>query len=270
MNREEYRSKWHVYQRGYERRAYTIFRRSLSTTVNNIPFDNLSYENYQAVITLNIRQQDIEAAYIEVYTQIGLLHGNRVGRSINQELKDYSRPLFNEEFQRNIIEWIRENLGERIVSVTETLAKKIMMLVEEALGENFTIEQMQKYVRDNIGKKVLTRYEVLRIARTEVTSAANRGAIVSGETSGIVLVKEWISSQNDRTRRKPRDEFDHFHMNGKQVEQYENFIMTSREGTVNEMQYPGDPKGSASNTIQCRCTVALVPKRDADGFVIRR
>lgn len=270
MNKEQYRAQWHKYQRGYERRAYTIFRRALLDMVSRIPFDNLTYANYTLLIPLNLHQEYIDKAYVDVYTQIGLLHGNRIGKGINAELKDYSKPLFSEEFHRTILDWLRSNVGTRITSVVDTVAKNIMQLVETALGENLTTMQMQKFIRDRIGRDVLTRYEVLRIARTEVTTAANRAATVSGETSGIVLVKEWISSQNDRTRRKPRNQFDHLNMNGVQVGQYEKFTMTGKDGQINQMEYPGDPKGSASNTIQCRCTIALVPLRDADGFVIRK
>jgi hypothetical protein len=32
--------------------------------------------------------------------------------------------------------------------------------------------------------------------------------------------------------------------------------------------YPGDGKASAGNVINCRCTIAFVGKRDADGMLI--
>ena len=38
---------------------------------------------------------------------------------------------------------------------------------------------------------------------------------------------------------------------------------------MDELAYPGDPKGRAGNVINCRCTVGIIPKRDASGSLIR-
>lgn len=270
MNVESYRLQWLKWQRQYETRAYTIFRKALLATANRIPINNLTYQNYKQVIALNIHTSAIEQAYIDVYTIIGIIHGNRVGRGINRELKDYSKPLFNEYFQNTIIDWVRENCGLNIISVSETLSKRIIALVEQSASENLTLDEMQRFIRNNLNSASLSRYEVLRIARTEVGAAANHAALVSGETSEIVLEKVWISSHNARTRRKPQDQFDHYNMNGVSVEQNEKFVMPGKGGIIDRIDFPCDPNGSAGNIIQCRCAVALRPKRDSNGFVIRK
>jgi hypothetical protein len=33
--------------------------------------------------------------------------------------------------------------------------------------------------------------------------------------------------------------------------------------------FPGDPKGSAGNVVNCRCSVAQVVRRDKDGNIMR-
>lgn len=270
MKRAEYAAQYLSYHKAYETRAFKIFRRAIKASYEGMPFDSITYDNYKLTIPLNVQYAPIFNAYVEVYRTIGLIHGNRIGQGINRDIKDYSKPLFNEEFQRTIAEWVRENCGLRITSVIDTVAKRISSLVEFAIGENYTIEQMQRYLREQVGKNVFTRYQALRIARTETTSASNHAAMVSGETSGIVLVKEWIATRDARTRRKPEDQFDHYVMNGNQVEQNEKFVLRSKDGIVDEIDYPGDPNGSAGDTISCRCALALVPKRDENGFVIRR
>mgnify|MGYP001804312122 CR=1 FL=1 len=35
-----------------------------------------------------------------------------------------------------------------------------------------------------------------------------------------------------------------------------------------KLAYPGDPKGSAANVINCRCTVAVVPRRNSNGEIV--
>lgn len=85
------------------------------------------------------------------------------------------------------------------------------------------------------------------IARTEMNSAANR---TSNETagalheSGVVLLKTWVATMDDRTRDA------HVDADGQQVPFDEPFEVDSEE-----LDYPGDPAGSAENTINCRCAV---------------
>lgn len=268
MTQDEYRLQWLKWHDGYERRAKSIFRKALKLSISRMPYDNLNYENYKFIVPLNVNRDVIEQAYIQAYNEIGLLHGNRTGRSINRDIKNFFGPLFNEEFQNSIIEWVRQNCGLRITSVARTLADSIINLIGDAFDNNLTIEQMQKFVRDRIGRNVLSRYEILRIARTESTAAANHGATVSGQTSGIVLEKVWIATVDSRTRRKPKDEWSHIAMNGISVEENGLFEMRSKKGEVNRIEYPCAPGSSAGNAINCRCTIALRPKRDADGLVI--
>lgn len=39
---------------------------------------------------------------------------------------------------------------------------------------------------------------------------------------------------------------------------------------ANGLMYPGDPDGPAKEVVNCRCKVAGVPRRDAQGRVIRK
>lgn len=269
MTNEEYLSQWIKWHRQYEIKAFRIFKEAIISTLQRIPIDNLNYYNYNEVVKLNIYQNLIEQAYIDVYTTIGLIHGNRVGRGINRDIKDFNKPLFNEDFQNLIIDWVRENCGLRITSVSNNLAKTIIELVAQSSEENLTIEQMQRFIRQRINSG-LSRYEVLRIARTETTSAANFAALESGKNSGIVMDKVWIASTDNRTRRKPKNEWSHLAMNNVAVEQDANFKVVSSKGVTDNIPYPCAPGSSAGNAISCRCAVAFKPRRDKDGFVIRR
>ena len=56
-------------------------------------------------------------------------------------------------------------------------------------------------------------------------------------------------------------------MDGKKVNFSDGFIVPSTK-SIDMMMYPGDPNGSAGNVCNCRCTVAFVPMRDANGRAI--
>ena len=85
------------------------------------------------------------------------------------------------------------------------------------------------------------------------------------------MEKEWISAEDARTRGFENTQgFDHYHMNGVKVGEKEKFVLNSNKYGQDLLEFPGDPKGKAGNLVNCRCTIALVPKRDDDGNLIRK
>jgi uncharacterized protein with gpF-like domain len=77
---------------------------------------------------------------------------------------------------------------------------------------------------------------------------------LSAEVYDYVVDKEWISV-NDRRRRAS-----HAVLEGQVREVNEPFS--------NGLMFPGDPNGSADETINCRCNIVLVPRRDENGDLI--
>ena len=108
------------------------------------------------------------------------------------------------------------------------------------------------------------RWQALRIARTETTAASNYAATVSSSVSGVLMDKVWVSALDARTRQEPESRFDHYHMNQVRVPLEEAFNVSGEK-----LMFPGDPKGSAGNVVNCRCSVAQVVRRDKDGNIIR-
>jgi uncharacterized protein with gpF-like domain len=119
----------------------------------------------------------------------------------------------------------------------------------------------------------ITDFRAELIARTETGRAANLGAMVGATATGLVTIKEWISAQDARTRRKPPSYADHFVMDGVKVEFDKPFkVPTSskakggtHEGENELMMHPCDSGASAANTCNCRCTVAFEAQREKSG-----
>ena len=89
----------------------------------------------------------------------------------------------------------------------------------------------------------------IRNARTMVTGAENKGrqdSYARATDDGIILQKEWISTNDSRTRHS------HAALDGSIVDQDKKFD--------NGLMYPGDPSGRPEETWNCRCTVAAVVK----------
>ena len=229
----------------------------------DIEFDRMNPSNYAILVNNAINDNEVFNLYVRAYTEIGLMHGPVVGKQINQQLKQFENPLFSEVFQSTITTWLRQNAGGRITSVNQNLTNFIIKFIADKFDENLSVDQITRELKKLINSPKFYRWQILRIVRTETTAAANYAAIVAAETSGVVLEKVWVSSLDVRTRTIPPDKFDHKEMEGVKVAPNEPF---SVQGDL--LQFPGDPNGQAANVINCRCTVALVPKRDRDGRLV--
>ncbi len=108
-------------------------------------------------------------------------------------------------------------------------------------------------VRD-ISKRLLTvttmeKNAAIRNARTMVTGAQNKGRLDSyarAEADGIILQKEWLSSNDGRTR--------HAHLPGS----FGSLIVDIDKPFSNDIgliMYPGDPGAHPANVYNCRCTM---------------
>lgn len=85
----------------------------------------------------------------------------------------------------------------------------------------------------------------IRNARTMVTGAENKGrqdSYARAEADGIILQKEWVSTNDGRTRHS------HAVLDGAIVDQDKKFD--------NGLMYPGDPSGRPEEVYNCRCTLA--------------
>lgn len=270
MTRDQYRRAWLRYHRGYERRGVKIFRKALQEMALQVPYKDLSEMLYPTTVEMNVTAEDAEKAYLQFYTQIGLIHGNRVGKNINKQLKAFEPGFFDNQFKSGIHQWLIDNAGLRIVSVRRGLIDYLIAFIGEKVDEGLTMQEIARQVQRHILSRGFYRWQIERIVRTETTAAANYGAIRAGDVSGVLMVKEWVSSHDARTRQHERgDRFDHWDMDGERVAKDEDFQVQDRlSGLPDSIAFPGDPKGQAGNVINCRCTAGLTPQRDAQGDLI--
>lgn len=262
MNRQIYRLRWLRLHRSYEKRVYRIFNKAIREAIK-VPWEQLDYGNYKTLLDINISDGSIEKAYYDSYLLIGTLHGRKIGKGINRDAKAFIPESFTDFFRNFISQWLTFNGGTKIISVRQNLIDYLIQEIQKGIQNQLTIREIAKEMQKLVNSRTFYRWQALRIARTETTAAANFGALVAGEQSGVVLVKEWISASDARVRRRPQDKYDHVELDGKRIGQNELF---NDQGSL--LRFPGDPKGQAGSVINCRCTVALVPKRDSEGNLV--
>ena len=105
-------------------------------------------------------------------------------------------------------------------------------------------ESMDKIAKRIMNVQEMNKTQAIRSARTIVTGAENKGrqdSYARAEADGIILQKEWISTNDSRTRHS------HAALDGAIVDQDKKFD--------NGLMYPGDPSGRPEETWNCRCTL---------------
>lgn len=252
---------WTKLQSIYERKAYRIIQKHVKEILTKIPTNNVTRSTYELLIIGNITDLQVKNMFVEIYTKIGLNYGNKVKKSLEKDIK--SNILFNDVLLEQLLLFLSNEGGVKIVSVRETLIESVIEAVKKQLNENATVIDIQNAIYNVVKRsQSFYKWQALRIARTETTSASGLAAFETARQSNLVMTKEWISVQDNRTRKKV---FDHLDMNGV-VQDLETPFFIGGENVM----YPGDIKASAGNVINCRCTISFKGKRDENGMLIRK
>jgi len=262
----QYRKQWLRWHNNYERTARIIFQRTFKEIAKDIPFERMSAGTYKAYLQTHVSKEKIFEAYVKVYSEIGIKHGKRVGVQINKQIneKNFTIDGFLNEFQRTLINFLATNEGSRITTVRQSYIQYLTQIMTKGIEEGKTMSMISTDMTKLVKSRNFYRWQALRIARTETTAASNYAATVSSSVSGVLMDKVWVSALDARTRREPESHFDHYHMNQVKVPLDKPFEVSGEK-----LMFPGDPKGSAGNVINCRCSVAQVVRRDANGNIMR-
>lgn len=131
----------------------------------------------------------------------------------------------------------------------ETITDNIRDAIGDAIAEGFSEAETIKQIADRIDAVYQFAVEgrAMRIARTEVVSAANAGSFAAMKKTGV-RKKEWLSSRDEIVRDSHKD------LDGVQVNIDEPF----RSNTGATLLFPGDPAGPPEEIINCRCTPIAV------------
>jgi uncharacterized protein with gpF-like domain len=153
---------------------------------------------------------------------------------------------FAETMERLALSYIgSEMIRERIASIANTTRQQIVNAVEAGYSDGLGVAEIAKSIRGRLPEFTSSRSAM--IARTETHGAANFGANEAAQETGLQLRKEWISASDDRTRD------DHRAADGQIVGMDEPFIVGGER-----LMYPGDPRGSAEQVVNCRCAMGHI------------
>jgi uncharacterized protein with gpF-like domain len=219
---------------------YTALMKSIEPALKALPDIN----------TDAIQPDLIEKAYVKLYQSVGTWFAMRTKSEVEK-----STSVEEDLWKQKLEQFAKTEAGERIREVWGYTQEKYKEIVRDALAaaveEGYSTDNAADYITKAVKDKFaeFTRWRAVRIARTEIVSASNAGSLEGAKTVGDKMQKVWMTFFDGETRAS------HAEANGQTRELDEDFIVDGESLSV-----PGDPKGSAGNVINCRCTVGYERK----------
>ncbi|QDV34919.1 phage minor head protein [Tautonia plasticadhaerens] len=142
--------------------------------------------------------------------------------------------------------WVRREALRKARMITDTDRDTVAAAIEAGIGEGLGTQAIASNIRKLTS---LTPRRASVIARTETHAAATYGSIESVRDAeqqlDMKMLKAWLPTSDSRTRPE------HLAMaNHPAIPLDEKFNVGGEL-----MDRPGDPAGSAGNTIACRCSI---------------
>ena len=152
--------------------------------------------------------------------------------------------ITNDAFNAWIEKYGLQKANQINTTTCDTLRKNMQAAISDGITNGQTNAETANDlfdICDDVYGNMSTSRAIL-IARNETACSVNFGnhSTLSGEG---VERKEWMATMDERTRD------DHANADGQIVDMDDDFIIGGEK-----LQYPGDPSGSAEETISCRCS----------------
>ncbi len=161
----------------------------------------------------------------------------------------YSFTLVDADTVRNLAVTDTSLLPYKKIDPAKDIPWNMKKINAETLQGILQGESMDKIAKRMMNVQEMNKTQAIRSARTIVTGAENKGrqdSYARAEADGIILQKEWLATNDGRTRHS------HAALDGAIVDQDKKF--------GNGLMFPGDQNGRPEEVYNCRCTVAAVVK----------
>ena len=195
--------------------------------------------------------------YSDLYTQIGIRFANWYAKNFEKYLTKQIDTSNLDDIWAARFAALGVAVGSQRVSLVADTAKQTLIRITQRLMSDPEFMTLGAVEKGRILRNQFNRYsqfQAERLVRTESTAAANFATSEAATTifPGDQLQKEWIASFDDRTRST------HSEADGQIVDQNAPFLVGG-----SQMMFPGDPSAPAKEVINCRCSIAHIPKEGA-------
>lgn len=156
------------------------------------------------------------------------------------------------------LEDVERFIRERAPLYSPPIATRLLRALRRELVLGIRAGERLSSLRKRIAKILDDQgpFRALRIARTEVVGAFERGTLESYKRSDVVEKKGWLTARDANVRPTQAGDFNHRDADGQEQPLDLPFIVSGER-----LMFPGDPAGSPGNIIRCRCTQVPVVRR---------
>ncbi len=238
---------------------YGEIRKSIKAALEN---RNTPDELLAGVNSVVIDESIVWAAYEKFYVRTGIAFARSTMKGVKGNLQkkadaDVITPagaVDEDMWISKIIEMVRTRGGNKISKVIRTAYADIQAVAQKAvemgINEGWGMDKIAREIVRMQGE--IDSWKALRIARTEVVGASSEGVKVGADELPGNKTKVWISTFDSRSRP------DHMDADNQRVPYGQDFDIGGEA-----LEYPGDPKGSAGNIINCRCGYEIIVEPDS-------
>ena len=232
----------------YTKRYTRILKSSRAAIIEKVvkEYERTEDEDVIKAITEPYLKPLIRQLYMSVAAEIGTLQLGMFGQKANIE---------KQSWYKKVVAYIDSEIGEKVTTISNTFKDDFLRTIKfetvAAQAENLGINA----IANKIGAKMteLLDWQALRIAQTEVLSAASVAQNESVKSVGVPYQKTWMAAMiNTRHSHKA--------MHGVTAKNDGMFVLP--DGS--KMEYPRDARfgAPAGEIINCQCFVIYEPKRD--------
>jgi len=244
----------------YRKKSRPIFMKALEKQI--APLYELIGMTFDInnVIVPELDNEPIFDAYKRLYMSAALDFAKFDRRQVKSMagitlLKDEDQ-IMTEIMMEQVTHFLSTNMGSTITAIGDTskvlLEKLIKELIPEVIEQGYGAGAAQTMLRDRIKSKwhEIRYFRTERIVRTETGRACNFGSIEGVKSTAIPMLKTWLSAMMSNSRSW------HMDADGQEVDINDRFDVGGES-----LDFPLDPAGSGSNTINCMCSVTYERKK---------
>jgi hypothetical protein len=287
MNAKQRRDYWLKVERmrlKLERKYTPLVRAALQDQISSFR-DEYAKDPQAALSSINVQlwNEQLLKLFMEMHQETYLLFSSATYNALKREGLKFKPIGLLARWTQMVKDWLRSFAFELVSTITGNTRNMLLGIVnetvQEAMSEGWSNQEATDTVVARLADEQYTYTEsrARRIVRTETTRAANKGHMQGARDLPFEVNKIWVSAKDERTRglsnpngNHKHDQYDHWELDGQEVELEKPFSSTSAMGVEVDVEQPGDETAPAGFTINCRCRVAFEPKRDQDDRLIMK
>lgn len=229
---------WHNLENSYARKIAPILSKQWRDVAGDV-----SDGHYNIPIRIAESTPRFTETMIVNYQRTANVYFDIAMKMLGLKLTDTSREIKDTDniFWDHMKAWMQFETARQVTMINSTTRNVLQGIITASLNEGLSYVQTAKKIREL--SPISNANRAMTIARTEthtIYSKSVNETIISSPAQ--VATKEWMAALDSRTRDP------HVTANGQNV-RMKDFFMVFGES----LEYPGDPRGSAANIINCRC-----------------